>query len=601
VRILLALVAALLLLSVGSGATASSTTPPRNGLIAVYGPKGISVVDPRTGTTKLLPDTFATIDPAWSPDGKLLAVTSNPGDAVYSMKPDYLGYGFAVYTMKPDGSQRKLVVENAHSPSWSPDGKQLVVVQESAEPDAETNSLAIVNADGSGAHTLDVDAGRNFDVVSAPEWSPDGKLIAFVDGDQSIRLVSPDGKAAPIPPAATEGNGLSWSPDSTKLAFDRYVDSKVGGRLVAVVLDVATGRETVFKGEQNGAQSPVWSPEGDQLAFLSLSERTTPSTTFHSCGGDAFVSQLWVMAPDGTKAHRLVEGEYYGPPSWARSLEPADAPPADSEPEQPPLPAPPADTAPEPLPAPSADTAPEQQPLPAPAADEAPAAKAPVLAKRLASSASTDGLIAVRGSDALYLTNPDSGSTRKIPDTSDMVAPAWSPDAKLLAVERVGKSESSIWTIRPDGTDPRLVLPNASLPSWSPAGDRIYAVRNECTTPCEPEDEADNVLFSVRTDGEDVRKVEYEEDVDREFAWAPDGDAIGFFADENASDPGTFDSDAATWSPDGFWVAFVGAVGPFDDEAATAPPPYGLWVVSAEGGTPRLLVKGASGRPSWAR
>ena len=221
--------------------------------------------------------------------------------------------------------------------------------------------------------------------------------------------------------------------------------------------------------------------------------------------------------------------------------------------------------------------------------------------KRPAPSAATDGLIAVRGSVALYLTNPDSGSTQKIPDTSDMVAPAWSPDAKLLAVERVGKGTSSIWTIRPDGTDPQLVLPNASLPSWSPAGDRIYAVRNECAGPCEPEDEAANVLYSVRPDGEDARRVEAEEDVDREFAWAPDGDAIGFFADENASDPGTFDSSAATWSPDGFWVAFVGSVGPFDDETATAPPPYGLWVVSAEGGTPRLLVKGASGRPSWAR
>jgi Tol biopolymer transport system component len=587
VRIPLALFAALLLLSVGSGATASSTTPPRNGLIALSGLEGVYVVDPSTGTTKLVPKSAEMSDPAWSPDGTLLAVTSNMEDS------------FAVHTMKPDGSERKLVLENAHSPSWSPDGKQLVVVKESADTDADGNALAIVNADGSEARTLGVDAGKDFDVVSTPEWSPDGKTIAFVDGDQSIRLVSPDGKAAPMPSVVAEGNGLSWSPDSTKLAFDRYVESKESGRLVAVVLDVATGRETVFKGEQDGVQSPVWSPEGDQLAFLSLSERTAPSTTSHSCGGEAFVSQLWVMAQDGTKAHKLVEGEYYGPPSWARSLEPVEAPPADSEPEEQPLPAPPADTAPEPLPLP----APEPAPEPAPPEDAAPdvVEPKPVSTKRSAASAATDGLIAVRGSDALYRTNPDGGSTRKIPDTSDMVAPAWSPDAKLLAVERVGKGESSIWTIRPDGTDPQLVLPNASLPSWSPAGDRIYAVRNECTTPCEPEDEAANVLFSVRPDGKDVRRVEYEEDVDREFAWAPDGDVIGFFADGNVSDPGTFDSSAATWSPDGYWVAFVGSVGPFDDETATAPPPYGLWVVSAEGGTPRLLVKGASGRPSWAR
>ena len=49
-RILLALFAALLLLSVGSGATASTSTPPQNGLIAVQGAEGIYIVDPSAGT-----------------------------------------------------------------------------------------------------------------------------------------------------------------------------------------------------------------------------------------------------------------------------------------------------------------------------------------------------------------------------------------------------------------------------------------------------------------------------------------------------------------------------------------------------------------------
>jgi Tol biopolymer transport system component len=589
VRVLLALFAALLLLSVGSGATASTSTPPQNGLIAVNGWEGIYIVDPQAGTTELLPKTLEMSDPAWSPDGTTLAVSAPYGESS------------AVYTMKPDGSERKLVLENAYSPSWSPDGKQLVVVRGGVvDGDEDGTALAIVEAEGSGARTLDLGPAKDVRIVSMPEWSPDGKLIAFVDaGDGTVRFVSPDDKAAPVPAVAAEPIGLSWSPDSTRLAFDRYVETKDGGRSVGVVLDLATGREVVFTGEQHGAHSPTWSPEGDVLAFISTSKRaesTSTTTTSHSCGGEDFASQLWVMSPNGTKAHRLVEGEYQGSPSWGRALETEEAPPADTQPEQQPLPAPAADTAPEPLPLPA------PAPAPAPREDAAPdvAKPKPVSARPPALAAETDGLIAVRGSVALYLTNPESGSTRKIPDTSDMVAPAWSPDAKLLAVERVGKGESSIWTIRPDGTDPQLVLPNASLPSWSPAGDRIYAVRNECAGSCEPEDEAANVLFSVRLDGKDLRRVEAEEDVDREFAWAPDGDAIGFFADENASDPGTFDSSAATWSPDGFWVAFVGSIGPFDDETATAPPPYGLWVVSAEGGTPRLLVKGASGRPSWA-
>ena len=420
-RILLALFAALLLLSVGSGATASTSAPPQNGLIAVNGWEGIYIVDPQAGTTKLVPKTDEMSDPAWSPDGTTLAVSARYGESS------------AVYTMKPDGSERKLVLENAYSPSWSPNGKQLVVVRESAaDGDEDGNELAIVDADGSGARTLDLVSAEGLQFVAVPEWSPNGKLIAFVDvGQGTIRFVSPDGEAATTPPVAAD-SGLSWSPDSTKLAFERYVEAKDGSRSVAVVLDLATGREAIFKGEQHGVRSPAWSPEGDQVAFLSMSKRatsTTTTTTSHSCGGEDAMSQLWVMSPDGTKANQLVKGEYYGQVSWARALEAEGAPPADTE--QQPLPAPPSDTTPEPLPLPA----------PAPSEDAAPdvAKPSPVSTKRPAPSAATDGLIAVRGSDALYRTNPDGGSTQKIPDTSDMVAPAWSPDAKLLAVERVGK------------------------------------------------------------------------------------------------------------------------------------------------------------------
>jgi Tol biopolymer transport system component len=217
-------------------------------------------------------------------------------------------------------------------------------------------------------------------------------------------------------------------------------------------------------------------------------------------------------------------------------------------------------------------------------------------AERLKTLAARGGLIAVREESAIYLVDPDSGAVRRVPGSANMTAPAWSPDGKLLAVEMKG----GVWTVKPDGTDPQLVREDASAPSWSASGEWIYFVRSECAAPCEPEDDEANVLFSVRPDGKDVRRVEAEEDVDREFAWAPDGDAIGFFADADASNPGSFDTSAATWSPDGFQVAFVGALGPYDDESAQAPE-LGLWVVAAEGGTPRLLVKGVSGRPSWAR
>jgi Tol biopolymer transport system component len=181
-----------------------------------------------------------------------------------------------------------------------------------------------------------------------------------------------------------------------------------------------------------------------------------------------------------------------------------------------------------------------------------------------------------------------------------MSAPAWSPDSRLLAVEKLEKGGgTSIYTIWPNGSHPRLVLPNASSPSWSAEGDRIFAVRNECTAACEPEDDDANVLYAASLDGSNVQRVDFEEaDVydGRELAWPTDGSAIHFFDEESLSGAGSFDSSAATWSPDGAQLLFVGSTGP-TDEADTGK--TGLWIVSADGGRPDLLLSGASGRPSW--
>jgi Tol biopolymer transport system component len=181
-----------------------------------------------------------------------------------------------------------------------------------------------------------------------------------------------------------------------------------------------------------------------------------------------------------------------------------------------------------------------------------------------------------------------------------MTAPAWSPDARLLAVEKADKGGgTSIYTIWPNGSHPQLVLPHASVPSWSSEGDRIFAVRGECTTPCDPEDDDANVLYAVNLDGSSVQRVDFEEaDVygGRELAWPVDGSAIHFFDEESLTGPGSFDSSDAIWSPDETNLVFTGGAGATDGARAGK---TGLWIVSADGGRPHLLLSGASGRPSW--
>jgi len=576
VRVWLALLGTLPLLAVGSGATASTSAPPRNGLVAAQGADGISIVDPRTETARVVPKSENLTDPAWSPDGTTLAVTAWGSESA------------DVYTIKPDGSDRTLVLRDASSPSWSSDGTQLVVVRDTCvstsapcsggEPSA--TGLAIVNADGTGVRALGQNRAEESHYVSAPEWSPDGKLIAFVDSAGSIALITPKGESVPLPAAPVESQSVSWSPDSSKLAYDRF-DAK-SGNAVAVILDRATGNETIFRGTQHGVEAPVWSPEGDQLVFDSMD--AAASTATPACG-DHFTGHLWLAAPDGTQAHQLGTGYVtYGPASWARAV----------------------DTAPvlQSTPAPTAKTTPPSSTVTPTASTAKPAAPSPVSsetsAKTPETAASAKGAIAVRGPGGIYLVDPGTAKAQKVPGTADMSAPAWSPDMRLLAVEKAEKGGgTSIYTIRPNGSHAQLVLPNASSPSWSAGGDRIFAARNECTTACDPEDDAANTLYAVNLDGSNIQRVDYgDADVydSRALAWPTDGSAIHFFDEESLTGPGAFDSSAATWSPDGAQLLFAGTPGPTDEAAAQK---TGLWVVAADGGKPRLLLSGATGRPSW--
>lgn len=202
------------------------------------------------------------------------------------------------------------------------------------------------------------------------------------------------------------------------------------------------------------------------------------------------------------------------------------------------------------------------------------------------------GLIAVRGQGAIYLVDPVRGSSSRIPGTAKMAQPAWSPNGGLLAVARVGADGTSVYTIKPDGSHPQLVLRHASSPSWSPDGRRLVVARDGSAA-----DEASSVYMTVRPDGSDAHQVTFEGDDfydSGEPALPPDGNWIAFFGDDGAN-PASFDSSAAAWSPDGAHLAFVSE----SPTTAGVDTTSSLWTVAVDGGKPHLLAAGIYGRPSW--
>ena len=106
-----------------------------------------------------------------------------------------------LYVMASDGTNARPIatsLEARETPSWSPDGKWIVVCAGEAKPKA--NPLFKVPVDGGAPVRLVDGVGA---VISNPVWSPDGRLILYSEGHGSashvLRGVTPDGQPIPVP------------------------------------------------------------------------------------------------------------------------------------------------------------------------------------------------------------------------------------------------------------------------------------------------------------------------------------------------------------------------------------------------------------------
>src|SRR5713101_1720600 len=106
----------------------------------------------------------------------------------------------------------------------SPDGKWVAYMVATPDLEANRNATNLWMAPAAGGEAIQLTrTGKD----SSPQWSPDGKSIAFLSarsGDSQVYLLSMDGgEAHPLTKLSTGADFVKWSPDGKTIAFTSSV------------------------------------------------------------------------------------------------------------------------------------------------------------------------------------------------------------------------------------------------------------------------------------------------------------------------------------------------------------------------------------------
>ena len=126
------------------------------------------------------------------------------------------------------------------------------------------NVIFLMRSDASDAHAISASAAGE---QLHPDWSPDGRRIAFV-GDGGLWVADGDGSNAQRLKACDSCDYPAWSPGGTKIAFSRYETGATGPSASSIeVFDLASSAVTTVVREERPhlVDVPRWSPDGQQL------------------------------------------------------------------------------------------------------------------------------------------------------------------------------------------------------------------------------------------------------------------------------------------------------------------------------------------------
>lgn len=293
-------------------------------------------------------------DPEISPDGRQIVYTRRWVDPVED------AWKSALWIMDADGSRNRFLAEGS-SPSWSPDGTRLLYT---AEGQPRGQQVFVRWMDGTAGTATQVT--RVLETPHDPQWSPDGRSIAFVmlvpaaekwdvelpappeeakwtepprvvrqihyrqdrvgfmesgfthlfvvpaDGGTPLQLTRGDWNVGARFDGLFFGASFDWTPDGRTLVFDALRDAKVGERYMRSHLYAvgAGGGEVRQLTRKPGYWvRPAVSPDGRRIAFAGFD--ASPDTYQ--------MERLQVIGIDGS-GHRAAGGAFEREPQeliWA--------------------------------------------------------------------------------------------------------------------------------------------------------------------------------------------------------------------------------------------------------------------------------------------
>jgi TolB protein len=116
-----------------------------------------------SGQRRLTLEGGPNFNPSWSPDGRRIVFERGGRRQRTNYSPGSAGY--EVYVMNADGSAQQRLTRGGSGPRWSPDGRQIVYVSKRGGE----RDIWIMNADGGGQRNLTPGSGRR---ESSPLWPP---------------------------------------------------------------------------------------------------------------------------------------------------------------------------------------------------------------------------------------------------------------------------------------------------------------------------------------------------------------------------------------------------------------------------------------------